>query len=280
MTRRPQRVGRANNRRVSVALGSAGRLANSLLESAACVGIAKRRGVLPAFPSDWIYRRWFSFPDEWFVDDLTGTIPANVLATSLPPAMRPYLQSLALWSNAVPEVREMLQPSPLAQEILAPITAQLDRLLPRPLTFIHVRRGDTVTRNPPQTLNPLPSSYFVDAAMQAEADSVIVFSDEPKWVLENLPDWWPRYEGEPGPEDTEPDYATRERRDWIELFLMANCDRAVISNSSYGLLGAWMGQCETWFPSRWFGEKLRAKQFNERLIIPPEWHEVKVVEDD
>lgn len=279
----PPRRGPPNNRPVSFSLGSTGRYANSCIQAMATVGLARSRGVEPRFNADWVYRRWLSMPDEWFTDDLTGTIDAQLLARQLPPAMRPYLQDLRLWANVEDEVRAMLQPSAEAQTILAPILAGFAQLR-HPLTFIHVRRGDTVTRNPDGTLNPLPASYYMDAASESipygGSLSTVVFSDDQEWCKENMLSWWPRYEGVPGPEDTDADYATRERTDWIDPFLMASCDRAVISNSSYGWLGAWLGNCETWYPSRWFGPKLRAKNFDERFIIPKDWNRVQVIEDE
>lgn len=268
-----------NDRRVSFRLGATGRFANSCIQAMATLGIARSRGVDPLFNADWPYRRWLSIPDEWFSDDLTGTVDAQLLARGLPPAMRPYLQDLRLWAHVDDEARAMLKPSDEARDILVPILASFDRLFPRPRTFVHVRRGDTVTRNPPGTLNPLPASYFVDAVKAAGGASVVVFSDDPKWVTENLPDEWARYEGVIGPEDTEADYAVRERADWIDPFLMAGCDRAVLSNSSYGWLGAWLGGCETWVPSRWFGPRLKAKHFDESLILPKNWTTVQVIED-
>lgn len=286
MTPPPSRNRVVTRRRVSVDLGSSGRLANSMIEVAACAGIAKRRGVLPAFQSDWVYREWFSIPDDWFVDELTGTIPAATLAHQLPPAMRPYLQSLALFSNVVPEIRAAFQPSQKACELLDVAWAELAEC-PGPFHTVHVRRGDTITRNKPDTIQPLPAQYFVDAVANwrrpDNPGTVFVFTDDRDWCVQSLPADWVVCHGTPGPEDFEPDYKYRPRFDWIDMQLMrmiGAVDRehgsVTISNSSFGWMAAWLANTNrVAYPSRWFGSAMLRRGFDISVLLPLAWTEIK-----
>lgn len=284
-TRRPRPPVSADRalRNVGYPLMSGGRYGNSLFQIAATVGIARRFNREPRFPRDWVYAPFHSLPDEWYVDDLRGVIPAHHFANDLPARMRPYLQSLALWDNAVPEVRAALEWSPVASDAISEGYAKLAHL-PRPVMAIHIRRGDTITRNKPETIQPLPASYFRDAIELADPASVAAFTDDPEWVREHFPSVY-LFDSEPGPEDFEPDFLTRPRRDYIDLGVMQRIvedgGSVAISNSSYSWWSAWLaGQPErVYFPSRWFGESHLAVGFTVEPILVPGWTRVPVVED-
>lgn len=261
-----------------------GRLANCLFEIAATVGYARRRRAPVALgPTDWVYRPVFSTPDEWWPDPFPPrAVDPVTLARHLPPFPRTYLQDLAIWSNAADEVRAAFAPSPAAAATVDEAwTAAGYGDLPGPVCAVHVRRGDTVTRNPADTINPLDAAYFTDAVATVDAAAVVVFTDDPAWCVDNLPADWVIHHGEPGPEDFEADFLTRPRSDWVDMFLMARIAAAgpiVLSNSVFGWWGAWIGDGATVrVPSRWFGPVLAARGCDERLIIPRHWEAVHAV---
>lgn len=284
--RRPrnQRQPRLTERRVSFDLGHSGRMANACIQVMATLGIARRRGVDPVFPAAWPYRPFFAIPDNYYADDLSGTIPASTLAVELPPWGRTYLQSVSLWRDVETEARALLAPSPLARSIVDDIWGQSFASMPTPITAIHVRRGDTAWRNPPDTIQPLPASYFRYAVLVTDPESVVVFSDDPEWCAEHLPDTWTRYVGVPGPMDYEDDYDTRERRDWVDMMLMWRvADRSgvwptdsagaiVTSNSSYSWLAAYLADTDrVTVPSRWYGRVLAARGHTIEPMLDPRW---------
>lgn len=260
-------------------LMSNGRLANSLWQLAATVGLARRHKMQPAFPSNWVYRPFFSCPDEWFRDDLKGAVRAETLAKGLSPKARPYLQDLRLWAHCVDEIRAAFRPSYGARTVIEREWKANFAHLTEPICGVHVRRGDTVTRNPPDSINPLPVDYFLKGVDATGASSAVVFTDDQEWCREHLASHVDiLYEGTPGPEDYEPDYMSRPRMDWLDLFALAWCDAVVISNSSYGWWGAYLGNTNNVVvPSRWYGKKM-TPHFDVSLILPPQWKRIEVVE--
>lgn len=281
-THRPPRRQSAavNGRPICFDLMSAGRLANCMFQIAATVGLARRNNVDPVFPSSWVYRSAFSLPDEWYRGDLAGCVPADRLAIELPQRMRPYLQSLGLWSHCVDEVRAALTWSPGAAFVIDETYRQLAVRYGHPMGAIHVRRGDTITRNRPNTIQPLPTQYFGDAIDRMPPGPVVAFTDDPEWVIENMPGV-DVFVGTPGPEDTDPDFLTRPRVDWIDMGVMQRIVEhggwLAMSNSSYSWWSAWLADepDRVFVPSRWFGSALLAAGFDVSLIMDPRWHVIE-----
>lgn len=262
---------------------SVGRLANCLFEIAATVGYAARFDAPVALgPADWVYRPVFRTPDAWWPDPYPDRVnDPTRFARHLPAFPRNYLQDLGIWEHVSETIRDAFAPSPDARRTVDATwdVCGYDDLEP-PVCAVHVRRGDTATRNPPGTINPLPASYYVDAVGDVDAASVIVFTDDPAWCAANLPGEWVIHRGEPGPEDHEADFLTRPRTDWVDMFLMADIASAgpiVLSNSVFGWWGAWLGDGDAVrVPSRWFGPVLSARGCDERRIIPEHWVSVAV----
>lgn len=265
-------------------LGQHGRFGNCLHIIASTVGIARKRRVPVALaPSDWPYRPFLSIPDEWWDDNQKGVAPATAFARQLSKRARPYLQDLSLWDHCADEVRAAFSLSPMAREIVDHEWQCWFSRLPKPVCGVHVRRGDTVTRNPANTINPLPADYFLRGIEATGASSAVVFTDDPEWCQTHLGGKVDLiYEGTPGPEDYEADYLTRVRTDWVDWALMSWTDAQVISNSSFSWWAAFLStpDPEEWnviVPSRWYGPKLQ-RDFDVSLILPKEWKRIEVVE--
>lgn len=285
---RPVHQRRSVTKNVSANLGHSGRLANSAIQAMATYGIARAHRQEPRFPAGWVYRPIFSIPDRFYTDDLAGTVDAPLLATRMPKIARPYLQDVDLWCHVETEARAMLEPSAFARTHIDRVWVEQFEPLPGPVTAVHVRRGDTVTRNPPDTLNPLPAQYYIDAA--DDAANVVVFTDDPEWCRAELPPGWIIYEGEPGPEDFEVDYWTRERWDWVDLMLIWRiADRSgvwdsdsdgtvVMSNSSYSWLAAYLADTDrARVPSRWYGPRHLARGYRIEPLLDGRWTTVETI---
>jgi hypothetical protein len=85
----------------------------------------------------------------------------------------------------------------------------------------------------------LPASYYKDAVAQLPNRPVRVITDNPSWVEENL-NW--------------PIINTGHRN--TDIWLMAAAEHIVISNSSFGWWGAWLGERE-----------------GREVIVPKEWYQ-------
>lgn len=259
-------------------LGLNGRLGNQLWQIASTVGMARTRGYKPLFPVEWPYRPYFSVPDQWFGPIQPRDTQASTLATRIDPRARAYLQDFSLWANAATEIWSAFEPSKLALEV---VTDQWEQLahLPLPLTSVHIRRGDYAT-NPNGTINSLPPGWYLDALAEAgnAFGSTVAFSDDPQWCEETFGDRFDfYYRGIPRPKEQDADYLTAPVLDWIDLFLMAECQHHVISNSSYSWWGAWLsGDQHPVYPGSWYGEQLA--YIDWRTMIPSGWVEVPVEE--
>lgn len=269
----------AENRKIVYpGLGHRGRLGNQLWQIASTLGIARSRGCEPLFPQEWTYRSYFSCPDSWFGDIQPKDTQAEVFATHIDPRVRGYLQDLKLWGNVEAEIRAAFEPSDLARQVTDDQWATLiPEAGPPPYTAVHIRRGDYAT-NPTGTINALAPSWYRQALPHAGEGTSIVFSDDPQWCMDEFGLLFDGYfQGSPRPKEQEEDYNTAPVLDWIDLFLMARCDRHVISNSTYSWWGAWLSTNERpVYPGAWYGSQLSYVDW--RAMIPHGWIEVPVEE--
>ena len=266
-------------------LGRVGRLGNALYEFAATVGTAFRLGGVPQFNADWTHRPYFDVPDGLFADDF-GALESCTEVTELVPEIdlreRHYLQHFSLFNDAVTmlTLRRMLQPTVAATEILNEQREAFDAL-PRPILSVHVRRGDNVQINDPDTPNkhlyhPMPTqNYYRNATdhalFHAETPpaSVAVFSDDPDWCEEHLPGHDYYHRGVVRPKEHEPDFLTAPVLDWIDWQLIRACDLHVCSNSTFSLMAAIMSGNPTVVPHPFFGPKL--DYIDPGNMYPSDW---------
>lgn len=243
-------------------LGRIGRTGNQMWQVASTVGMARKLGMDPLFPPTWAYRSVFSVPDEMFGTE-KGPISSD-LATELDPSERPYLQHRSLWADVEEEVLALFQPSEYARGLIDACTFQQ---LERPVLSVHVRRGDLVQANNPtpnvHLYHPLrPAKYYTEAMAELlpRVKSVAVFGEDPEWNRANIPGDW--YSDHP-PDDP--------AIDWLDLFLISLCERHVLSNSTYGVWGAYLsGDQEAIYPENWYGPLVSAD--NHAMVLPG-WRE-------
>lgn len=262
-------------------LGKAGRLGNSLFQLAATIGLAADRGFEPRFNADWLYRPYFSVPDEFFtpISNEDDVIEAVDLVPWIDSRARVYLQDFNVFSDYMPTIRRYLSLSDEAQEILEGHAEGFKRLA-SPVLSVHVRRGDNVPgqdRGVPDKWNffPLPpASYYLEAIelMRSSHDrklAVAVFSDEILWCQDHIPaDYY--HDGVTRPKEHEPDYLTAPVLDWIDVVLMGLCQAHVVANSSFGVWGALLaGDLDAIVCDPFYGPRL--DYIDASLQYPSSW---------
>ena len=259
--------------------GAVSDLGNQLFQIASTVGLADTAHADPVFPADWAYRPYFSLPELWYGNAEDATPAPELAAATLPAAMCPYLQSLALFHRCEPAVHHIFRPSEIAESAIG---ACLDflRLAP-PVLAVHVRRGDNV--HDPDTPDkhlyyPVPTLGYYQEAIGRITDtreirSIAVFGDDPEWNRANIEaDWYG--EGKARKKENEPGYHTEPVADWLDLFLLSMCYGGhVLSNSTFGWWGAWLARSPmVIYPWPWYGPKIQA---DASLMMPERlWHRV------
>lgn len=239
-------------------LGHAGRLGNQLWQIASTTGIAARDHRSPAFPDTWAYRDVFSVPTEWLIGPrLQYRTDVTELTTALAhiaPEARLYLQDMGLWAHIELRIAQLFCPSVAAAQVLHDPHAPWAwyYALPRPLTAVHVRRGDYL-HHPDH--HPVPSVDYYTRAIAAHAgESVVVFSDDLAWCRAHFGDAVQYFEV---PAAYVPPVLTSAPRDWIDFFAMSAADAFVISNSTFSWWAAWLAQTDAViYPEPWFGPAL------------------------
>jgi len=118
---------------------------------------------------------------------------------------------------------------------------------------LHVRRGDYLNNTQYHT-NLMETEYYTKAIEFLNADSVLVFSDDPMWAREAFPS-----------------YTIVEEEDYLELYLMSLCNDNIIANSSFSWWGAWLNKNpdkRVVAPIEWFGPD---HHFTTKDLIPSTW---------
>ncbi len=250
-----------------------GRLGNQLWQIASTIGRASKDAKLPIFKPDWEYRRYFKVPDEFF----GGLSAGNFADFSLPvDGYTDYMQRFGEFSDMEDCIRSMFQPSDLSVVELKnrwPYLYQSDK----PRIALHVRRGD-YTKHLDLFPPPTPK-YYSEALNVAQSDlgvesEVLVFSDDIPWCRENFSEDFTFVEGIARPVEVRNRKGQPE--DQYDLFLMADCDKHIIANSSYSWWGAFLSEKDKspFYPSIWFGKSIPEYPV-WRKMIPSTWRQIE-----
>lgn len=248
-------------------LGKVGRLGNQLFQIAATIGLAYRHGVQAKIRPDWEYRPFFSLPDHFYgyPDEGDEVIDGGT----------DYFQEFHYFSHIKDRIWMWFQPSAQAWEVMERTCPEI-LSTDKHLTAIHVRRGDYVQNQ--KYFPVMPLSYYqraIEHMRQAHPETeFVVFSDDPEWCRANF-DKSIRVIG------GKTEHPNPERRlgkvpeDYVDMFLMAECDGHIISNSTYSWWGAFLSANQApVYPSRWFGPGFQAKpetRIDWELMIPVTW---------
>jgi hypothetical protein len=118
------------------------------------------------------------------------------------------------------------------------------------MVAVTVRRGDYLSL--PDVFHNLGESYYRDALEIFPDYTVVVFSDDPAWCIENL-DW--------------ADYVMPCNTAITDLSLLSSFKNHIIANSSFGWWGAWLANGNTVVsPRDWFTNGLDTTD-----LIPDRW---------
>jgi hypothetical protein len=253
-------------------LGLRGRLGNALFQFASTMGIAWSLNQPARFPDTWIHRPYFDIPDGMFGNVPPDATESYELVSGFDPRALLYLQDYRLFAPYMENLRWWLEPSQLAKETLLPVT------LPRPILGVHVRRGDNVSdagvpNKSDYHICP-PLNYYQRGIAQFEGqyNSVVICSDDQRWCADNLKaDLYGH--GIAHPKEHEPDFLATTPVDWMDLFLLAECDYFVLSGSTFGTWGALLANVppdHVIRPDQTFGPQVAAyTDFN--LMFDPGW---------
>lgn len=248
-------------------LGNYGRLGNQLWELASTIGVAKSIGDEAVFPEAWKYKDIFSVPSQMFKPqhevDLYPSAVDSPLLDHMHPAARAYMQDINLWSNSVDTIRSYLRPSDAALMTMLTDFAWY-YALPRPITAIHVRRGDNVYEGEWKAqYHPVPSMDYYQRAVDhvnenwTTVGSQVVFSDDLEWCQQAFPNAHIFTGGVPMPKEHEVAYAAATPSDWLDFFALTAADHIILSNSTFGWWAAWLSRSkDVIYPKNWFGPAL------------------------
>lgn len=197
-------------------LGKLGRFGNQLWQIAAVIGYSRKYSQDYVLPM-WEYSKHFKygFNQSAILKNYAPFHEKGFHFTPIPKYkdvdIYGYFQSINYWDNIQRDIRALFSPNQQIQDLL-------DKTPLEPNTCaIHVRRTDYLQL---KDYHPsLPIDYYQRAMESMKADRYIVFSDDIEWCK------------------TEPTFAgatfINSGNDLLDFFMMRQCDRFIIANSSY-----------------------------------------------
>ena len=147
--------------------------------------------------------------------------------------------------------------------------------LPEEKIFMHVRRGDYV--NHPDQHPALPISYYEEGYKKFDNPTVLVFSDDLEWVKQQeffqgdnflISEFDVRYDHLSDNIDGQGNSLVP----FYDLYMMTQCNGAVIANSSMSWWGAWLQSNPdkmVFAPKMWFGPDYKDKDTKD--LYCPKW---------
>lgn len=259
-------------------LGNAGRLGNQLFQVAATLGIADKHDAEIQFPP-WDYQPFFRIPENLFGTIDPDAVPVTEFVSHIDPRARDYLQDFNLFKDVMGTLNlSWFWPSRINDEIVRQYRWVAN--LPRPITAVHVRRGDLATEDIGH-LHPLrPMAYYHEAIAQAKYRgyaSLVFFSDDIPWCIDAFSGIKDALFFKGGSSRT-PEHLRQPNEpfdDWIDLTVMAWCDNFIISNSTFAWWAAMLsGSMDVTYSVPWFGPGL--DYIDADLMFPPEWKRIDV----
>ncbi len=138
--------------------------------------------------------------------------------------------------------------------------------------LVHIRRGDYATLSSANRFHGLlPMDYYQRAINEmlrhVKDPSFFIFSDDPQWVKENL-----------AIANHKTVYVTHNqgKNSWQDLILMSHCQHAIIANSSFSFLAAYLLQLRHAKDAK--GEGKEGGKAN--IIAPREWFRARAVDQE
>lgn len=255
-------------------LGKLGRLGNQMFQYASLRGIAARRGYDFGIPPSGFRNEWTDH-QLFQVFDLPNLLRQNIryLDNGYAPeagesffhfdellfnqcpndvSLIGYFQSEKYFVHIKDSIKEDFT---FKEEILKPCQEMISSL-DKPIS-LHVRRTDYLT-NSANHYN-LQLDYYEEALSKFDSDrTVVVFSDDPKWCMEQDLFSSDRF------------LVSENQSNYVDLCLMTLCSDHIIANSSFSWWGAWLANTSTVIaPNNWFGPNNANKETKD--LIPESW---------
>lgn len=235
-------------------LGKLGRLGNSLFQIAAVIGYSrkyKQDYVLPIWEHAKHFR--YGFNQSALIKPYAKYREPHFHFSPIPRYkdvdLFGYFQSIRYWEHCQRDIRALFSPNTQIQELL-------DKTPMEPNTCaIHVRRTDYLQL---KDYHPsLPIDYYKRAMEAMKADRYIVFSDDIEWCK------------------TESTFDgctfVNSGNDLLDFFMMRQCDRFIIANSSYSFWSSFLSPAKDKriiAPKKelWFGTKYNQNNVDDLYL--------------
>jgi len=244
----------------STQIGRNGRLGNQIFQFATLHSVGFTRGIETCIPSKQDLSSTFKMEGinvkDVEISDIamkyqerTNEFDPSVFLSQDHTDIEGYFQSGMYFSQ---NLRQILT---FKDEINSEADSKLSHFAGSPLCSIHIRRGDYLRLS--HFHKNLESDYY-NKAIQLVMSNIpgarfIVFSDDPVWCRENLPD------------EITVDDSSQE----VSLCMMSKCPIHVIANSSFSWWGAWLsGSRAVIAPNQWFSQ---AGPRTWSTIYEPHW---------
>lgn len=212
-----------------------------------------------------LIRNLFAADNSLYIQERGLGFDPKVLQTKPPAYIDGYWQSERYFSSVADSIRNGLT---LVRPPSGANADMLDTIRNSRAIALHVRRGDYVSDKSTNAFHGTTTLEYYQRAIEKmksiePAGTIFVFSDDHKWVKENLRFGLPTVfvdinSAENGHED---------------LRLMAACRHHVIANSSFSWWGAWLGtypQQHVIAPKRWFNDA----KIDTQDLIPERWEKI------
>ena len=200
-----------------------------------------------------------------FSEPVLGPFDSNIMKTPRDVYLDGYWQSEKYFADIRDVIRREFtvrhEQDRQSQEIAAQITATQS-------VSIHVRRGDYVSNPHTSQVHGVCGLDYYRRCVDVVAETIpyphfFVFSDEPRWVTENL-----RL-------DCPTTFVSHNdvSRGYEDLRLMSLCKHNILANSSFGWWAAWLNTNPNKLviaPKQWFTDP----SLDARDLLPDEWIKV------
>ena len=217
------------------------------------------------YPFGIISKGWRFFKAKVLRQFNTGFVQ-NIFDTKGSIYLDGFFQTEKYFLDAEKEIRtDLTLKNPLGSEALKAFEIVKTR---QNSVSLHVRRGDYVRDSKTNKTHGTCNAEYYSRALELVSSkigqdiNVFIFSDDIKWVKENMPIPYPVTH-----------VSSPEIKDYEELTLMSMCKHNIIANSSFSWWGAWLNPNPNKIviaPKRWVlkGEK------NFKDICPDSWTRV------
>lgn len=224
-------------------LSKLGRIGNQLWQIAAVIGYARK------YNQDYVLPIWepakhfkYGFNQSAIIKPYSKYSEPHFHFSPIPKYnnvnLYGYFQSINYWEHYQKDIRQLFSPNETIQTLLDKTPMAVNTCA------IHVRRTDYLQLN---DYHPsLSLDYYKSAIESMKADSYIVFSDDVEWCKTQ-----PVFDG-----------ATfvNSGNDLLDFFIMTQCDRFIIANSSYSWWASYLASSKEKRiiapkKEQWFGQK-------------------------